>query len=179
MKANRNIDFSAIEWASIKDKKAEFIYNEAIARLDSIHKNNDGITNKALGILSFSMPILTALVGFFALQWGALSAPLFAASVCSAIFLFVIHVLLLFILLPRGLNSAQGEPAAYFTGGYYKNNMDDILRGNIQTVHQYIIEDSKILYFRGNLFKAVIVLFAAFPFVAAVVWAVVSACSNR
>jgi membrane protein implicated in regulation of membrane protease activity len=176
MQAQDNIDFNKINWSEIDREKAEFIYNEAIARLDSIHKNMEGITNKALGILSFSMPILTALTGFFVLQWGSLSAPLFAASVSSAIFLFAILVLLLLILLPRGLNSAHGRPAAYFTNDYYLKNMEGIFKGNIQTVHQYIIDDSKILSFRGNLFRAVIVLFAAFPLIAAGVWALVSAC---
>ena len=175
MQANANIDFKKIEWESVDSAKAEFIYNEAIARLDSIHKNIDGITNKAIGMLSFSLPILTALTGYFVLQWGNVSAPLLATSICAAIFLFAILVLLLLILLPRGLNSAQGEPAAYFTSDYYKNDMANIFRGNIQTLQQYINEDMGIMHWRGNLFRAAIILYTAFPVVTVFVWALSSA----
>ena len=179
MQANQSIDFSSVDWNSVPEKKAEFIYYEAIARLNSIHKNIDAITNKALGMLSFSLPILTALTGYFVLQWGNASTPILAMSISAAIFLFAILLLLLLILLPRGLNSAQGEPAAYFTDNYYKNNMDNIFRGNIQTLHNCIHEDRKILYWRGNLFRGAIVLFTAFPLITVVVWAVFSSYCTR
>jgi hypothetical protein len=178
MKAQDNIDFSKIDWKKIDREKAEFIYNEAIARLDSIHKNNEGITNKAISMLSFSLPILTALTGFFVLRWGSLSVPLIAMSVCAGIFLLAILVLLLLILLPQGLNSAQGGPSAYFTDNYYLNSMGDILKGNIQSLHQYINEDYTVQKFRANLFLAAVVLFAAFPTISAGVWTVVSSCVN-
>jgi membrane protein implicated in regulation of membrane protease activity len=173
MKQN-SFDFSVIDWEKIDREKAEFIYGEAIARLDSIHKNIDGITNKALGILSFTMPVLTALVGFFLVQWGNLSIAFFSASVCAVIFLFAMLVLLLLILLPRGVNSAQGEPETYFTDGYYLNNMDTIYKGNIQALHNSINEDRTILNIRGKLFRAAIVLLAAFPLAASLVMAVTS-----
>ena len=179
MQVQDTIDFSTIDWDSVSGEKAEFIYTEAIARLDSIHKNIDGMTNKAIGMLSFSLPVLTALTGYFILQWGKLSRPLFATSICAVIFLFVILVLLLLILLPRGLNSAQGAPSAYFTNNYYKNNMNNIFRGNIQTLHQYINEDRAILTWRGNLFRAAIILFTAFPMIAAIVWAAASFGTNH
>jgi hypothetical protein len=171
MKQQNSIDFTKIDWLKIDGKKAEFIYNEAVARLESIHKNIDGITNKAVGMLSFSMPILTALTGFFVLQWGALSVPLFAASICSAVSLFAILILLLLILLPRGINSARGGPEAYFKDDYYQGDMGSIFMGNIQTLHRHIIEDQEIMYLRGNLLRAVIVLFSAFPLITAGVWA--------
>ena len=174
MKAGVNFDFSAVDWDSVPSEKAAFIYNEAIARLDTIHKNIDGMTNKALGVLSFSLPVLAALVGYFILQWGTLSFPMIAASICAVVFLFAILVLLLLILLPRGLNSAQGEPAAYFTGDYYRSDMDNILRGNIQTLQRYINEDRAILNWRGKVFRAAIILYTAFPVITAAVWAVAS-----
>ena len=167
-----------IDWSKIDREKAEFIYNEAIARLDFVHGNIDGITNKALGMLSFSLPILTALTGYFVLQWGKLSTPLLAVSVCAAIFLFAILVLLLIILLPRGINSAQGEPSTYFTSNYYQKDMDDIFKGNIQALQQSINDDMRILTLRAYLFRAAIILFTAFPVITAVVWAVVSAFTN-
>jgi membrane protein implicated in regulation of membrane protease activity len=169
MQAQDNNIFPAVDWASISEKKAEFIYNEAIARLDSIHKNNDGITNKALGILAISIPIMTALVGFFVIRWGNISTALFVTSICAIVFLFAILVVLLLILLPRGINSAQGEPSTYFTGDYYLQEMENIYKGNIQTLQQYINEDRKILCFRGNLFRAAVLLFASFPAITAIV----------
>jgi len=179
MKADDGIDFSAVEWALVSEEKAGFIYGEAIARLDSIHRNIDGMTNKALGMLSFSLPVLTALTGYFVLRWGGLSVPLLAASVSAAALLFAVMVLLLLILLPRGLNAAQGGPAAYFTDGYYKGDMGDILKGNIRTLRRCIDEDMAVLYLRGNLFRAAVALYAAFPVVAVVVWAVASAVAGR
>jgi membrane protein implicated in regulation of membrane protease activity len=174
MKLRNSIDFTQIDWSKLDREKSEFIYNEAVARLDSIHKNIDGITNKALGMLSFAMPVLTALVGFFLVQWGSLSTALFSASVCAVVFLFAILVLLLLILLPRGVNSAQGEPETYFTDGYYLNNMDAIYKGNIQALQTSINEDRTVLNMRGKLFRAAIVLLAAFPLAASVVMAVTS-----
>jgi hypothetical protein len=179
MLAKDDIDFTKIDWSKIDKKKAKFIYNEAIARLDSIHRNNDVITNKALSMLSFSVPILTALVGFFVLQWGKLSTPLIAVSVCAAAFLLAILILLLLILVPRGINSAQGEPSTYFKGNYYLNSMDNIFKGNIQTLHEYIIEDRAIADSRANLFKVSVILYAAFPFITAGVWAVVYVCTKN
>jgi hypothetical protein len=172
MKEKDKIDFSKIKWKKINREKAEFIYNEAIARLDSIHRNNEGITSKALGMLSFSMPILAALTGYFILQIEELSTPLLAMSICAGFFLFAILVLLLLILLPRGINSAQGAPSAYFSKDYYLSSMLDILKGNIETLHQYIIEDGAIQRSRANLFLVAVVLFAVFPIISAVVWAV-------
>lgn len=174
MQENKNVDFSKIDWKSVDKEKAEFIYNEALVRLDFLHKNIDGMTSKALGMLSFSLPVLSALTGYFILQWGNISIPLFATSLCAVIFLFSFLILLLLILLPKGLNSAQGEPAAYFTGDYYKNSMDYIFYGNIQTIQQYINEDRKVLNWRGNLFRAAIILFATFPLISAGVWAATS-----
>jgi membrane protein implicated in regulation of membrane protease activity len=174
MKSLNGINFTQIDWTKLDREKSEFIYNEAIARLDSIHKNIDRITDKALGMLSFAMPVLAALVGFFLVQWGSLSTALFSASVCAVIFLFAVLVLLLLILLPRGVNSAQGEPETYFTNGYYLNTMETIYKGNIQALHNYINEDRAILNMRGKLFRAAIVLLAAFPLAASAVMAAVS-----
>jgi hypothetical protein len=174
MKVRDVIDFSKIEWEKVDEEKAKFIYGEAVGRLASIHKNIDGITGKALGMLSFSLPVLTALTGFFVLQWGEISVPLVAATVCSVVLLSAIMVLLLLILLPRGVNSARGEPGAYFTDGYYLRGMADILKGNIQTLHRYIIDDGAVLYWRGSLFRAAVALFAAFPLLVSVAWVAAS-----
>jgi len=177
MRTQYNIDFIKVDWSKIDGEKAEFFYNEAVARLDSIHQNIEGITNKAVGMLSFSLPVLTALTGFFVLQWGILSVPLFAASICSAISLFAILILLLLILLPRSINSARGGPEAYFKDNFYQGDMESIFKGNVQTLHRYIVEDQEILYLRGNLLRAVIILFSVFPLITAGVWAVVTICT--
>jgi len=179
MQKKNNVDFSEVDWQKIDMEKAKFIYNEAIARLDSIHKNIEVVTNKAIRMLSFSVPILTALVGYFILHPEKLSAlPLFAASVCAAIFLFVLLVLLLMILLPRGINSTHGEPSTYFKGNYYQKDTENIFKGNIQTLQQYINEDISILNLRGNLLRAALILFGFFPVITFVVfWIAVSVCA--
>jgi hypothetical protein len=173
MKQN-SFDFSIIDidWEKIDREKAEFIYDEALDRLDSIHQNNDGITTKALSLLTLMVPPFAALIGFFAVQWGGLSMPLFAASVCAAVILFATVIFLLLVLLPRGVNPGRVEPVQYFMDGYYKNNLEDILKGNIQSMQKMIDEDLAILTFRGNLFRVAILLFSAIPVVSGIAAAV-------
>jgi len=170
MKAEKTIDFTEIDWSRIDKEKAEFIYGEAIARLDSIHKNNDIITNKALSMFSVTLPVLAALTGYLILQGANLSIPILAMSVCSILFLFAILVLLLLILVPKGINSAQGGPAAYFADNFYLYSMTDILKGNIQALYQNINEDSAIQEKRADYFRIAIVLFGSFPIISALVW---------
>jgi hypothetical protein len=174
MDPQKSIDFDKIDWSKIGKKKAKFIYDEAIARLDAIHKSNEGITNKAISMLSFSLPVLTAFTGYLILQWESITIPSRAMSICSIVSLVAILVLLLLILLPKGINTAQGEPSAYFTDDYYKNSMTDIFKGNIQTLHQYINDDYTIQETRANLFKAAILLFAIFPIISTLVWGLAS-----
>jgi len=170
MKPQNNIDFDKIDWSKIGKKKAKFIYNEAIARLDFIHKGNEDITNKATNMLSFSMPILTALTGYFIFKLENISIPFLAMSICAIILLFAILVLLLLILLPKAFNSAQGGPSAYLTEDCYLGSMTEILQGNIQILHQCIDEDHKAQDARAKLLKAAIVLFTGFPIISALVW---------
>jgi hypothetical protein len=177
MKQN-SFDYSIIDWERIDREKAEFIYAEALGRLDSIHQNNDGMTNKALGLLTLAVPLLAALTGFFTVQWGGLSAPFLAASVCATAVLFATVIFLLLVLLPRGINPGRVEPIQYFTAGYYKNNMEDIFKGNIQSVQKMIDEDLAILNSRGKLFRVAILLFSAIPVVSGIAAAVTVALAN-
>jgi membrane protein implicated in regulation of membrane protease activity len=159
----QNFDFSNIDWSKIDREKAEFMYNEALGRLDAAHRNNDGITNNALGMLTLAVPPLAALTGFFAVRWGALATPFFAASVCAALVLFAIIVLLLVILLPRSVNSGQAEPRVYFTNNFYMSDMGAMLQGNIQSAQKMIDEDHALTRFRGTVFRAAVLLFSALP----------------
>jgi len=173
-----DIDFAKIDWSKIDEGKAKFIYNEAIARLDSIHKSIDGITSKAQSMLSFSATILTAIVGYSIKQWEDMQCPLKAALICAIVLLIAILVLLLMVFKPKGLNSAQGGPSAYFKEDYYLNSMENIYKGNIQTLYKYIKEDKAIMKLRAYLFTTSVKLYTAYPLIAAVVWAVFSLCAN-
>jgi hypothetical protein len=159
----KSFDFSTVDWGKIDREKAEFICGEALGRLDSVHQNNDGITNKALGLLTLAVPLLAALIGFFTVRWGGLSAPFLAASACAAAVLFATVIFLLLVLLPRGVNPGRVEPVQYFTDNYYKNNMEDIFKGNIQSLQKMIDEDLAVLVSRGNLFRVAVLLFSAIP----------------
>jgi len=170
MNQQNNIDFDKIDWSKIGKKKAKFIYDEAIAYLDAIHKNDDDVTNKATNMLSFSMPILTALTGYFILTLKKISTPFLAMSICSIIFLFAILVLLLLILLPKGFYVAQGEPIAYFADNCYKKNMTDIFKENIEILQRFINDDRATHEKRATLLKAAIVLYTVFPLTSALVW---------
>jgi hypothetical protein len=176
MKQN-SFDFSIVDWEKIDREKAEFIYTEALGRLDSIHQNNDGMTNKALGLLTLAVPLLAALTGFFAVL-GGLSAPLLAASACAAAVLFATLIFLLLVLLPRGINPGRVEPVQYFMADYYKNNMENLFKGNIQSLQKMIDEDLAILVSRSNLFRVAILLFSAIPAVSGIAAAITAALAN-
>ncbi|MDR0290312.1 MAG: hypothetical protein LBI06_05190 [Treponema sp.] len=178
MQAQSKFDFTNVKWKKIDREKAEFIYSEAIARLDAIHKGNDAITNKATGMLSFSMPVLTALIGFIVSQWEVAKAPVLAASICASFFLLAILILLLFILIPKGINSAQGEPSTYLGNGYYLESMETFLKGNIEILQDYIEKDGFIQRSRADIYRAAVLLYAIFPVSSAVFWAVISVCTK-
>ena len=163
MQANDNIDFSKIDWDTVSKHKAEFIYNEALEHHRGIIENNNRISDKALGFLSFTMPIMTALAGYFIVSWGTTSKPLFYAGASAFIFLFVILFFLLLIIIPRGIYEGTGSPSAYFTDDYYKRKMRGLYIGNITNLHNSILHDRKILNQRGFFFKVAVILCAIFP----------------
>jgi len=172
VKPQNNIDFDKIDWSKIDREKAEFFYDEAITNLELIHKSYEGIFNKAIGMLSFSLPVLTALTGYLLLHLKEFSVPFLAMPICSAILLIAILVLLLLILLPKELNSALGEPSTYLTDDYYKNSMENIFKGNIKTLQECINEDYASLKTRACFLKVAIVLFAVFLIISAGSWVV-------
>jgi hypothetical protein len=163
MLAQDNIDFKNIDWGTVDLKKAEFIYREALEHHESIIADNNRINDKALGLLSFTMPVMAALAGYFAITWGSTSIPLFAATVSSCLSLFGVMVLLLLIIVPRGIYPGTGSPAAYFTADFYKGDMRHLLIGNIMNLHTSIMHDKKIMYTRGAILRAVVFLCAVFP----------------
>jgi len=163
MQAKNNIDFTKIEWDKIDREKAEFIYNEAVEHHKGIIENNNHINDKALGMLSFSMPIMTALAGYFAITWGKVSQSLFAAAVCAGLCLLIIVINLLLILIPRGINFAAGTPGAYFTGEYYKRDMREIFIGNITNLHNCIMQDRIVMNKRAYLFRIAVTFCAILP----------------
>jgi magnesium-transporting ATPase (P-type) len=172
MQAQGGTDFSKINWSKIDREKAVFIYEEAKAILESFHENMESLTTKAFGLLTISLSIMTALVGFIVISWGNISPPLFAASICAIVFLLAILVVLLLIILPKGTKSAQMEPSSYFEDGYYLREMEDIYKGNIRILQDCIDKDHKVLMLRAGLFKAAVLLFACFPVITAIVAAI-------
>jgi hypothetical protein len=165
MQAQDVIDFKKMDWHKVDREKAEFIYREALEHHESIIADNNRINDKALGLLSFTMPIMAALVGYFAVTWGSASFPLFTAAAISCLSLFIIMVLLLLIIVPRGIYPRTGSPGAYFTADYYKRDMRGLFIGNITNLHDAILHDRKTMYLRGHLFGAAVILCAAFPVV--------------
>jgi hypothetical protein len=163
MYAQEVIDFNNIDWNTVDREKAEFIYREALAHHESIIADNNKINEKALGLLSFTMPIMSALAGCFAVIWGSVSLPLFVAAAAGCLSLFVIMILLLSIIVPRGIYPGTGSPGAFFTADYYKGDMRHLLIGNIITLQSSIIHDKKVMYIRGNILRVVILLCAGFP----------------
>ena len=163
VKAQDIIDFKNIDWGKVDREKAEFIYREALDNHRGIVDNINVINSKASGMLSFTMPVMAALVGFFAATLGAVSVSLFAASLCAGLFLFLILLLLLFVMMPQGIFPGTGSPGAYFTADFYKGDMRHLLIGNIMSLHEAVIHDKRVLYTRGRIFRIAVVLCAALP----------------
>jgi hypothetical protein len=165
MQAQDAIDFKAIEWNAVDEKKAAFIYQEALEFNRGILENINVINDKAMGLLSFTMPIMAALVGFFVVSWANTSAPLFAAAVTACSALFLVLVFLLAAIVPYGIHSGTGSPMAYFTAEYYKGDMRALLIGNTITLCDKITANQKTLCARGYLFRSAILVCAVFPLV--------------
>jgi len=163
MQVQDNIDFSKIDWDEVYKEKAAFIYQEALEHHRGIIENNNRINDKALGLLSFTMPIMAALAGYFAISWGTASKPLFYAALCACFFLFAVVLFLLLVIIPRNVYEGYGSPGAYFTANYYKRNMLGIYVGNITNLHNTIIHDRKIMVQRGLIFRIAVILLAVFP----------------
>jgi hypothetical protein len=170
MQADKTIDFSQIDWQAVDEEKAAFIYREGIEFNRAVLENINVINDKAMGLLSFTMPIMTALVGFFVVSWANTSAPLFAAAVTAGSALFLVLILLLAVIVPYGIHSGTGSPMAYFTAEYYKGNMRALLIGNTMTLCEKITVNQKTLYLRGYLFKAAILVCALFPIICLMVF---------
>lgn len=165
MQALNDINFSKIDWKSVDEKKAEFIYKEALEHHKDIIENNNRISDKAIGLLSFTMPIMTALAGYFAIAWGSVSNPLSLAAGFAGFCLFVITINLLLILMPRGINNGTGSPGAYFTGEYYKRDMRELLVGNITNLHNAILQDRIVMNKRALNFRVAVTFCAILPVV--------------
>lgn len=172
MKANDTVDFSTVDWADVDEKKASFIYNEALDNYRGTIENINVINNKAMGMISFTMPLVAALAGFFAVTWGNASLPLFAAALCAASFLFIVLVLLLLILAPKGVLPGAASPAAYFTADFYRGDMRHMLIGCIVTIQKAIDHNKKVMHRRGGVFRWAVILCAAFPAASLIVFLV-------
>ncbi|MDR2964439.1 MAG: hypothetical protein LBU88_01540 [Treponema sp.] len=163
MQAEESIDFTKIDWKEIDEKKAEFIYNEALEHHKGIIENNNRICDKALGMLSFIMPIMTALAGYLAITWGELSCYILFTASWAGVCLFVITFNLLFIIVPRSINQGVGSPRAYLTDDYYKRNMRELFVGNIINLHNCILQDYIIINKRAWNFRIAVTFCAILP----------------
>jgi hypothetical protein len=170
MQAKDVIDFKAIEWDTVDGEKAAFIYREALEFNRSILENINVINDKAMGLLSFTMPVMAALVGFFVVSWADASTPLFAAAITAGSALFLVLVFLLMVIVPYGIHSGTASPLAYFTAEFYKGSMKALFIGNIMTLCEKITANQKTLYLRGCLFKAAVLVCTAFPLVCLMVF---------
>ncbi|MDR3173012.1 MAG: hypothetical protein LBU19_02070 [Treponema sp.] len=170
MRAQDSIDFRTIDWTAVDREKAEFIYRDALEFNRGILENINVINDKAMGLLSFTMPIMAALVGFFVVSWANTSASLFAAAVTACAALCLVLIFLLVVIVPYGIHSGTGSPMAYFTAEFYKGSMKALLIGNIMTLCDKITANQKILYLRGYLLKIAVLLCALSPFVCLMVF---------
>jgi hypothetical protein len=175
IEAQDDIDFNNVDETLIDEEKAKFIYNEALANHAGIVDNINQITNKALSLLSFLIPVMTALVGYFIIKWSGLSKPLLFSSIAAGVFLVAAIVLLFVTVFPKGLSTGEGSPASYFTDDYYKRNMRGLYIGNIVNLHKSIQDDFKILNRRGSLLRIAIGACCLIPIIAIITFFAASA----
>jgi hypothetical protein len=163
MQAIDNIDFSKIDWNSISEGKADFLYKEALEHHKGIIEDNNRINDKALGMLSFTMPIMAALAGYFAITWENVSCSLLIAASWAGFCFLVITYNLLKILIPQSINQGAGSPGAYFTDEYYKRDMREMFIGNITNIHNCILQDRKVMNKRAMNFRLAVTFYAILP----------------
>jgi hypothetical protein len=85
-------------------------------------------------------------------------------------------VLLVAILAPKKTQFSHEEPSVYFADGYYLKSKNAIFKENILYLQKCINKDGKIQRSRARLLRVAVVLFAFFPFISVVVWAVTLYC---
>ena len=163
MQSEKKIDFTKIDWKSVTKEKAEFLYKEAVEHHKGIIEDNNRINDKAIRMLSFTMPIMTALAGYFAISWENVSLPLLFAGSTAGVFLLITVFLLLYIIIPRNIFQGPESPGAYFTDDSYKRDMRKLFIGNIISLHNCILHDRKVMKKRDFHFRLAVTACAILP----------------
>jgi hypothetical protein len=162
MQAQNDIDFSKIDWNLLPEEKAIFIYKETMEFHQSLIQSNAKFSDRAVRMLSFIMPVMTALAGYFAITWKEASIPLLFAGSCAGICLLIITINLLLILIPKYYIVAF-KPVTYFTDGSYKMDMRGLLVNHIITLDKSILDVFKTLKKRSFQFRLAVTFCAILP----------------
>ena len=171
MQNQKSIDFTKIDWKAVDERKAEFFYGEACAYSNGLLTDIRSLNTKAFQLLTFTLPLFCAAVGFLMAVWenesmGNLIFP--SIIICSG--LFGVLVLLLVATFPRYIYQTESPPGSYFTGDFYKKEMLRIFSFAIASINKYISYNYRIMRFRGKFLTAAIIMLLITPLAAIAVF---------
>ena len=157
------LDFNAIDWDMVNQKKAAFIHNEILQYNKELIDHMNIITSKVLGLFSLFLPLLVALAVFLIFNLSTLPQAMRITGIAAAVYLFILLLLLLYVLLPKAIVPLNGSPRAYFSQDFYKRDMRAILIGNITSMYTSIEKNKKIIHKRGKTCIIALYASACFP----------------
>jgi hypothetical protein len=166
MRAQNNIDFTAMDWSKVDREKAEFFYRESADYNDRLIESINGLNSKAFFLLAAALPAMLVFAGSLLSIWDKADKRPAAAVLLFAFFCLVAAVILLLLaVFPRGVYLSKGTPASYFTGDFYKADMRHLFSFGIASLDTYIQHNRNIEKYRGRLIFAAALALIAVPLV--------------
>jgi len=168
-KAEKQIDFTKIEWNSLEKERLRFYFKEAVEANDAVLNSLRNINDKAYQFLTIASAMVAALAGFLFAVWGKVGKEAVAvAALCGCIWLGLIMIVLLLAVWPRTVESGRATPGSLFSSDLYKAPMETHLADGIASYHQYICSNRNVVKFRSGFLTAGIAGFLLIPLVAIV-----------
>jgi len=164
MKSDQRVNFKEIDWKAVDEKKAGFLYGEALGYSNGLLADIRALNSKAFQLLAFVLPLFCAAIGFLMAARGNEGMDGFilpAVVACGG--LFAVLALLLVAVFPRHVYLSESPPASYFSKAFYKEDMLGIFSFAIASVSKYIHRNYRVMRFRGRFLAAAIIALMAMP----------------
>lgn len=119
-----------IDWSQMDRGKSEFIYEEAKSFHQEITDSLNVMNDKSFQLIALTLPILTIIISYLTVNWGALENNVLISGFIFSLFLLMSLKALITAIWPRSISFYSAEPLSYFSTDYYKENYIDIIQGN-------------------------------------------------
>lgn len=168
------IDWNTIDWDKVGEKKALFIYHEAVEAQREVVSELNAMTSKAYGLLALVVPVQVATLAGVFTWWDSLPGHVKASGVVFSAILFISVFCLSLAVVPRRITWASNAPAPYFHAHYYKRSLARILHGNIEGAQRDIEVNRNALQVRSYWFRRglVVMIFSFIPTIATFVFTI-------